>query len=130
MIPVEAASSMPINATVTARPPRTRPNNREKLRIKSLVEVTEEKIEIKETVYFKTGSAVIDLASWTGVHSGLPVDETATYLPGEYAGPDADEIIVLFRFRSIDLILHGCLGHLRLTILVGRCGAQITFRGG
>ena len=42
----------------------------------------------------------IDLAYWDGVSSGLAISEAATYQPGDYMGPGADEIVVIWRFES------------------------------
>lgn len=45
------------------------------------------------------GSAV-QLASWDGTASAVPVNATFTYLPGDYAGSAGDEVVVRFRFES------------------------------
>ncbi|HPF70923.1 MAG TPA: FlgD immunoglobulin-like domain containing protein [Candidatus Krumholzibacteria bacterium] len=47
----------------------------------------------------KAGSGIVNVATWDG--AGLEVvNETFTYLPGDYMGAGADEVVVLFRVTS------------------------------
>ncbi|RKZ13669.1 hypothetical protein DRQ50_10125, partial [bacterium] len=43
---------------------------------------------------------LVDLNYWDGVQPGLYINETATYQPGEYMGAGADEVVVIWHFRS------------------------------
>ncbi|MFH2052931.1 MAG: hypothetical protein ABIK96_10745, partial [bacterium] len=44
--------------------------------------------------------STVQLASWNGTATAVPVNETFTYLPGEYSGTGGDEVLVRFRFES------------------------------
>ena len=44
--------------------------------------------------------SVVQLASWDGTASAVSVNETFTYLPGDYSGSGGDEVVVRFRFES------------------------------
>ena len=48
----------------------------------------------------KLDQGFIDINYWDGVQPGIAISETATYLPADYMGAGADEVVVLWHFQA------------------------------